>query len=306
MTVVVVGSRALNRRITNFRPARDLDLIGPYDEIVEIIKTFGKMKVVYPASKGKKLIAKAVSGEIIECEIAWDGSTAEKFVDLVEKDPFTLNGFPHNWLVPDIDALYAMKMSHRYLRNSPHFMKTREDIFRMRDIRETAEIPKYYQEWYEERMKETYSYDHPNLDVTKSAFFAGDGVEYMYDHDSIHQSVKFGFDPAYKSYQEPGSEVMCSKALWDKCDDRVKLWGVVEEAMVLAIERSLVPFPGALTPEQAFEVALKKVCTSITSGWFREYAWENYTAIRNSCPTNYWANFQTDVKYGRVKEHETA
>jgi hypothetical protein len=46
--------------------------------------------------------------------------------------------------------------------------------------------------------------------------------------------------------------------------------------MVLAIERSLVPHPGKKTPEQAYLMALEKVCTSITSGWFREFAWENY------------------------------
>jgi len=28
-----------------------------------------------------------------------------------------------------------------------------------------------------------------------------------------------------------------------------------------------------------FEMALMKVCTSITSGWFREYAWENYQKV---------------------------
>ena len=26
-------------------------------------------------------------------------------------------------------------------------------------------------------------------------------------------------------------------------------------------------------------MALMKVCTSITSGWFREYAWENYDKV---------------------------
>ena len=46
--------------------------------------------------------------------------------------------------------------------------------------------------------------------------------------------------------------------------------------MVLTIERSLVPYPGKKTPEQAYLMALEKVCTSITSGWFREFVWENY------------------------------
>jgi hypothetical protein len=76
---------------------------------------------------------------------------------------------------------------------------------------------------------------------------------------------------------------------------------VVEEAAVLAIERSLVPHPGIKTPEEAWRFALAKVCSSITSGWFREFAYENALEIIKLYPKGYWEKFQEDVKSGLVK-----
>jgi hypothetical protein len=49
----------------------------------------------------------------------------------------------------------------------------------------------------------------------------------------------------------------------------------------LALERSLVPFDWRSGEDYAFKKALEKVCTSITSGFFREYAWEHYAAVIN-------------------------
>jgi hypothetical protein len=53
---------------------------------------------------------------------------------------------------------------------------------------------------------------------------------------------------------------------------------VYEESCVLALERSQIPFPDA-SPRKSFEYALMKVCTSITSGFFREWAWEHYDDV---------------------------
>jgi hypothetical protein len=98
-----------------------------------------------------------------------------------------------------------------------------------------------------------------------------------------------------------GSEVMTSKQKFFDAPREIQLAGVVEEAAVLAIERSLVPHPGIMTPEQAWRFALAKVCSSITSGWFREFAYENALEILKLYPVGYWEKFQDDVKSGLVK-----
>ena len=40
-----------------------------------------------------------------------------------------------------------------------------------------------------------------------------------------------------------------------------------------------IPFDFEPDPRYSFELALSKVCTSITSGYFREFCWENYDKI---------------------------
>jgi hypothetical protein len=133
------------------------------------------------------------------------------------------------------------------------------------------------------REAESYNYAHPKLNVSSKDFFNGDGVNYVYDHDSIHEAVACGTRPAYKWYMKDGSEVMTSKEKFLACNEEVRLYGVYEESCVLALERSQIPHglgkEGGPSARWSFEMALMKVCTSITSGWFREYAWENYQKV---------------------------
>jgi hypothetical protein len=101
-----------------------------------------------------------------------------------------------------------------------------------------------------------------------------------------------------------GAEVLCSKSKFYTETYYTRLCGVYEEACVLAIERSLVPFPGRLTPEQAFELALIKVCTSITSGWFREFAWEHHDVVMDMARNrkfDYFSRFQTALVDGKIQ-----
>lgn len=108
--------------------------------------------------------------------------------------------------------------------------------------------------------------------------------------------------PAYTRYQKDGQEVQCDKNKFFNCAREIQLAGVVEEAAVLAIERSLVPHPNVWTPHFAWKFALAKVCTSITSGWFREFAYENALDILKLYPVDYWDKFQKDVESGLVKK----
>ena len=68
-----------------------------------------------------------------------------------------------------LDTLYWLKMSHRYKKDSVHFQKTRNDIFKMREIypflRTNPEPP-----WFKKREAETYTKT-PRLNVSKEQFF---------------------------------------------------------------------------------------------------------------------------------------
>jgi hypothetical protein len=87
--------------------------------------------------------------------------------------------------------------------------------------------------------------------------------------------------------------------LFDNLPDIVKLYGVLEESYVLALERAVIPLN--VSADRAFEIALEKVCTSITSGWFREFAWENYDEVKKLYHESYVNKFNIALVVGKIK-----
>jgi hypothetical protein len=153
-------------------------------------------------------------------------------------------------------------------------------------------------------MKDTYTNKLPKLNVSKNEFFDAEatGVRYEYIHDTIHLAVKHLSKPAYEFFKPDTNEVYCSKEMFFACDEYIQLLSGLEEAMVLAIERSLVPFPNGKTPKQAFDLALQKLASSISSGWYREFVWENYDRIQSLYHDDYFGWFLEGVEKGVVKK----
>jgi hypothetical protein len=300
--MIVIGSKALALHgIEVDRPKYDIDVVGEYDEIVEFAKTQGNIRACYPTSKGNKLVVET-DKVIIEGEITWEGSSAAALRDLILNDSDTAwEKRPNGYIIPSLNILYMLKMSHRYLRNSPHFLKTMRDIQMLRAA--GAVIDVRHEEFYKQRMKDTYYYAHPKLDQSKGDFFKDDGIKYVYDHDSIHEVVKRMESPAYTFFKPKDSEVMCDKDMFFNAPLNIRLNAGLEEAMVLALERSQIPFPDLWTTRRSFDFALMKVCTSITSGWFREFCWENYDAISERYDPNYVDEFWQAVEDGKVTLH---
>lgn len=312
--LVLMGSCALKIYTDIGRKPADVDILGTYDEVTEYFDAITKKERVlarYPIDSGNKLILKT-SNQIIEAEIAWPDTNQEMLYKIVQDDDnFTVcndlgNNMIYNFIVPNLNVLYMLKMSHRYKKNSPHFLKTMNDIHKMRALGACMESK--YMSWYEWREKDTYNYKHPKLNVSKGEFFDNNmtGVYQVYDHDSVHIAIAHLDKPAYNYFKPDEAEVFCSKELFDSCDEKIKLYSVVEEAMVLAIERALVPFPDGMNPDEAFKYALMKVCTSISSGWWREYAWEHYyeAVALYEQHKEYYERFKKQVELGNVIHNE--
>lgn len=297
-SLVLIGSRAMSQRMP-FHPRTntDFDFIGKYEDMNAFIRSQGGIKECYPLNKNKYVIK--TNNGIIEYEIAWPGSTGEEFMNMIVEGPEKVLLW-NDYIVPNLDLLYTLKMSHRYLKNSPHFLKTMEHIHLMRN--HGAKIRPEYQEWYKRRMDATYNYAHPKLNQGKNTFFAGDGVEYVYDHDSIHEAVAISGTPAYRLFAKDGEQVLSSKEKFFALDQYQQVNAVLEESYVLALERSQIPFPDT-NPTKSFKMALMKVCTSITSGWFREFAWEHYYHAMDRFNPSYVIWFQNGLKRGIVKPY---
>lgn len=303
--LAIIGSGPLIQMGIIDREPKDCDLVGDYDELVAFLKSVGARGIT-PFDNGKKIVARNDT-TIFECEITWPGSTAEEMHKLILDNPVATYSQigKHRVINANLGMLYILKMTHRYRKNSPHFLKTMRDIQAMRNHGAVI-IPKY-QAFYARRLAETMAYNHPKLNQSKKDFFTDD-VPYKYDHDSIHRAVSLFDNPAYTYYQPADTEVLCSKDMFfEQCED-IRLVGVYEEACVLALERSQIPYPET-DPKKSFDMALMKVCTSITSGWFREYAWENYDRIQHmyyqytKAGLNYVTLFEDGLANGVVKPH---
>src|SRR5699024_8466502 len=156
----------------------------------------------------------------------------------IQKD--RLSGF--YWATPDI--CLAIKLSHRYLKNNPFFLKTMSHINYLRN--KGVVLNDELQKIMLQRQAATLSYSHPKLDVGKKTFL--NDTIYTLDHDSIHEAVALADKPAYKFYMKDDSEVMTSREKFEALPDVIKLAGVYEEACVLALERSQVPNEFNISP----------------------------------------------------------
>lgn len=294
--MILIGSRALLFRaplILNRKP-EDFDFIGREGEI---LKWLDDNSISNFVREDNRIV---VQDQQIEFDIIQPNSSNEMFESIVKNDSQTIDSKEFG-LIPNLDLLFCLKASHRYLKNSPHFWKTAIDYHRMKSV--GAKIRPEYMEFFKLREKETYARQaHPKLNVNKKEFFDESfGVKYTVVHDDIHLSVKRAEKPAYEYFKKDNEEVMCDKEKFFSCSKEIQINSILEESMVLSIERSLLPHPGIMTPKQAWMFALSKVCSSITSGWWREFAYENiFEAIRHY-PEGYWEKFQNDLKNGAVR-----
>ena len=320
--ILLVGSRALLARgIKLAREPSDWDYIASFEglqRLTRALRTWAhgvSVRVESIPLSDNKTVLRVHDGPyrgMHEVEIAWAGTSGSDLLRQERSVAIEVAGLPVH--VITLDEAYALKMSHRYLKNSPHFRKTMDDIWSLRGL--GAKVPD--RAWFKRREDETYWYKHPSLNVKKGDFFKDDGVKYVYDHDDIHRAVahyrsyqstepdpeKWDKIPAYTLYMKDGAEVQCSKEKFFEKSENVRLFGVLEEAQVLALERSQIPFRGKVDPRRSFDIALMKVCTSITSGWFREYAWEHFHQVEKMYEPDYADRFWAAEAAGKVRKLE--
>lgn len=134
---------------------------------------------------------------------------------------------------------------------------------------------------YKERLLATqveFPRKHPRLNVSVIEFF-DDYVTKKYDHDYLHELLAYEDKPMYSRLQRDTTKAWCEKDLWDSLTQLQKVQCVAEETQVIAVERFMVPNNWGYIPRLAYMKSLEKVCTTLTSGWFRDFAIDNYPSI---------------------------
>lgn len=293
MKILMIGSLASHRNGLKLRKTFvDHDYIASPDAVGTLLSLYGSKNVTTIDDSHIFSIPdeNSIIKNVLEIEVAIPGSTSEALLEKYDED----------LQVATLNDLYLLKMSHRYKKNSHHFLKTMHDIHAMRAAGAVIEDPKLLKK----RQKETLNYNHPKLNgVSSQKFFADSHIQYAYEHDDIHVAIARGERPAYTYYMQGDQEVNCSKDAFFSCSEELRLLGVYEEACVLSLERSIIPFKieGDENRKKSFLFALEKVCTSITSGWFREFAWENYKKVVDLYDVEYVDRFYKAVDNGQVR-----
>jgi hypothetical protein len=137
-----------------------------------------------------------------------------------------------------------------------------------------------YNDFLKERTKltkEKYGDKTPSLKQKTNDFF-DDYVTKKYKHDDLHLATCYGERPLYESLKTDNDLVWCSKSKWNSLSHSDQINCVREEAFVIALERYLINKKG-YPAKFAFNNAVERICTTLTSGWFRDFAIENWAEI---------------------------
>lgn len=294
-----------------YRKSEDTDVIGTKAEFFNVVKACNNIRDI--AIKEDSAYVKFISaGEllIIDWQFTDTGSPMSsnnaKLHDWMQRNYFSA-GFSEttNQVFFIANSLFrirlynALKSTHKYSFHK--FEQNRKDIIWLNDIANRLGIPveidNELTQIIAERTSITYKKT-PRLQNMKKENFFTSNVNYTYDHDTIHAAVKMLDRPAYTYYMQDGAEVNCDKTKFYEQPEIVRLYGVLEESYVLALERSVIPFKS--DPDKAFKMALQKVCTSITGGWFREYAWQNYDKVLELYHKSYVDKFNAALSKGEI------
>jgi len=303
--MILLGSRALKLTHPHLvkRQCSDFDFISTEEDchnwVRNNIQNIEEYKVVKTADK---IIVNGKTN--IEFEIIKPGNSASLLQSIVENDPKSIK--TSFGLIPSLDVLFAIKSSHKYKKfedDSRRFWKTACDYHLMK--LNGASIKDEHKEFIKLREKETYLNKTPSLtNQTKASFFsAAHGINYKYDHDSLHEAVKHLDMPAYKYYAKDNDEIKSDKNKFFEVSEEIRMLGAIEEAQVLYLERFAIPNNDYKENKEMFNFAVAKMASSITSGFFREWCYENIFKIVQNYNFDFMKKFKKEECFGNIKKH---
>lgn len=179
-------------------------------------------------------------------------------------DDWVLGGSLHPF------ALYTIKMSH--FGWDIFWEKHKQDILLMKLKGNCELIPELYEALRDHWKKKHGNKEFLSLYQKKDEFFT-DGVEYIYDHDYLHELVAYPNRPVYESVLKDGEDVAIDKDKFFALpfDQQVRMFR--EEISVIAAERWLIPPKtcGKIKWVRAYQMALRKTVTTLTKNWATEF-----------------------------------
>lgn len=281
--MLLIGSRALKFHLDYLvtREPRDWDFICYKREIKDWPNYFGADDLTITKETPGKLYGKSKNKGNCEFELIKEGTSAESYIEYLREQEY-FDKRPAFIVPAPLSVLFSIKKSH--ITFPVKFQKHIVDYHLLKDICKVDKI----KEITKQRTLETEKrFNLPKIDLNKpKKDFFTQNVKRVFEHDDIHNIIKFEDEPMFKKIQPPGSEVFCSKDLFNELTGEQQIRAVIEEATVIALERFIIPFLYCSSKyyheEFAFRKSLEKLCTTMTKGWFREFAIDNYFKIVES------------------------
>lgn len=302
--MVIIGSKALSFYIPGIK-YKDIDLIGSNKDVDILSELLNPKKI---KTSDYSVVLFGIDKNFNEL---YDVDNLE--IHLIEKSESLKLYYEYsnpekiNIKLAPLEVLFSIKKSHiHYPVNFEKHINSYcilNDIFNGVDSLEY--ITKIRIEETENRLGKIKT---PSLNKSVSEFFGqSEGyVKYYFEHDDIHIAVSHYEEPIYRMMQSDYNIVKCDKSKWDNFDFEKKCKCVLEEAYVIALERKIFPmlFGGSklYTSDDSFKWAMNRICTNLTSGWFRKFATDNYNRIvENYYNPKYVDDFLEKYEMGTIK-----
>lgn len=312
--MIIIGSRAETARHVIKRIVKgDWDFICTRQEYDEFLATHvHEIDGIRNVHDKVKVVSIRGRLRLCEFEIAEPGNADPAWQLLMQQKNMHKQKMPSWWKLGDVacpsrQQLAQIKRAHLYYEKG--FDKHIRDYHALRMKDQPWDHDWVQRRYYQVRDMKL---DMKKISLKKDAktFFdqSADRIKPLYVHDDIHKAIANPKAPAYTLFQT--EEVYCSQEMFEALPHSEQCRAVWEEAQTLAIERLLAPYHNQgnwfgmsrqPTPEQAFRWGLMRVCTTITSGWFRRFAVENWETVMVNAPRDYWERFKKEVRAGNVQ-----
>lgn len=283
--MILIGSRAATVQKANLgRRLGDYDFICTQAGLENWIRTNAEnIKSITAFNNPYKRQCRLWTGESIEFELPEKESTQQLLQLQYSKEilVFGIKAF-----VPSLPMLMLIKKSH--IIAPIHWDKNIKDYHILKAEVEKQKLQPTIEELaiYKLRRKEVDTRK-AKLNMSNDKFFekSQSKLNRFFVHDDIHKATCYYQQPLYEQCKYDLNSASISKELFFKMpfDNQIKM--VQEEIFVIALERKLIPVMvkgwewNKVTIDNAFQYALCRVCTTLTSGWFRDFALDNYPTI---------------------------
>lgn len=300
--MLIIGSKAFKKifPLSN-RVAKDMDVIVTKTEaecLIEILKP-----------RDLKYNHNCISLIQIEKQDIFDTDNVELFI--CDNSPALTEYMKYEDAYNTVvwakgSTLFSIKKSHIHFPIK--FKKHIEDYCALYDhmsgVDQLTNITKLNFKETEDRLGKLKT---PSLKKSVKSFFEqSEGyVKSFFIHDDIHIVMSHYDRPLYERMQPDKEMASCSKEMWENFTFEDKCKCVLEEAYVIALERKIIPMlfdrGSLLTSKEALDWSMMRVCTTLCSGFFREFATNNYLKIREYINPNYVEKFLESYRDEKIR-----